>query len=192
MSSCQFTLPPSFFDKRVLMLGEVTKESASKLASDILRLQTLSDDGITLLIQSTGGDTFAALNLCDLMAHLVRAPIRGVVVGNCFSAATFVLLYCDERWATPHSRFLMHSSRISGLSLSIDQTTEENLQELLKETRVTSGVVNAMYMEKLGKTLEEVERLTRRGDQEFNEFMTAEEALHAGLIQTVVTSKLDL
>lgn len=115
----------------------------------MIELQAHSPDRINLIIDSGGGSMEAALQLCDLMSTVLTAPVRGIALGACGSAATFVMLYCNERLSTPHSRFLIHSGTRSKISIPIGQTTSENLEQLLREVKATEEMVLGLYMSKL-------------------------------------------
>ncbi|MFT7644665.1 MAG: ATP-dependent protease ClpP protease subunit [Candidatus Paceibacteria bacterium] len=49
-----------------------------------------------------------------------------------------------------------------------------------------------MYMSKLGLDREEVEKIIARGDQAFNNELSAKEAKDIGLIQEIIQDKLPL
>lgn len=182
----------AFLRRRTVLLGDVDFSLTNRVGQQLLQLQEEGPSTITILIQSNGGDTFAALELCDLIEHLITVPMRAIVLGRCNSAATFILLSCAERYATPNSRFVVHSSRISGISVLLDRATEHHLKEMLKEATSTADLVASHYMKKLDMSREGVDALIARGDQLFNESMSAEEALKAGLITKIVDGKLDI
>jgi ATP-dependent Clp protease protease subunit len=192
-------------DRRtVVMSGEMTDESTSRLGQRLLSLQMKSSDPINLIIDSGGGSTFAALQLCDLITTMMTAPVRGIALGSCGSAATFIMLHCHERISTPYSRFLVHSGTKSRISIPVNQTSSEHLEQLLKDVRTTEETVLQLYVKRLtprewkekNHSNEErrayVRKLIARGDQNFNAWITAEEAVEVGLIQSIVTEKLDI
>ena len=49
-----------------------------------------------------------------------------------------------------------------------------------------------MYMNKLGKTREQVQSYMARGDQSADEIMSASEAQEIGLIQKIIDGKLNI
>lgn len=182
----------SLMRQRTVILTEINGESISDIMSRLLLLQIESSEPITMLIDSGGGDPNAAFLLCDAMEHLLTAAIRGIAVGSCGSAATFIMLYCNERLATPYSKFLIHSGRVNNLSVAVNGTTGKILEQLLSESKQLSERVIRMYMDKLRKTRKQVEKLMARGDQAFDQDMTAEEAKKIGLIQQIIEGKLDI
>ncbi len=191
-------------DRRTVILsGEINHASTGEVGQRLISLQMQSDSPINLIIDSGGGSMDAALRLCDLMTTVLTAPVRGIALGECGSAATFVMLYCIERIGTPYSRFLIHSGTRSKITIPINQTTSENLGQLLRDVEATEEMVMKLYMNRLtpkkwsGKTSNKdrrafVRKLIARGDQRFDDWMSAEEAVQVGLIESVFTGKLDI
>lgn len=192
-------------DRRTVVLeGEIDQENASEIGHRMLMLQMRSSDEINLVIDSGGGSVEAALRLCDIMSTVIVAPIRGIAVGRCGSAATFVMLHCSQRVSTPHSRFLIHSGTIGRISIQINDTTTKNLENLLKEVKRIEEIVVRLYTSKLtpaawksnkpsdAKRREFVRKLISRGDQQFDDWLSAEEAVEVGLIEKIVTEKFDV
>lgn len=191
-------------DRRTVVLGgEINHQSVSNIGQRLITLQMHSPDIINLIIDSGGGSVDAALQLCDLMTTVMTAPVRGIALGECGSAATFVMLYCQERLSTPYSRFLIHSGTRSKITIPINQTTSENLEQLLRDVKATEEIVTQLYMSRLTPAVwteqttgEErrafVQNLIARGDQRFDCWMSAEEAVKVGLIERVVHDKLNI
>lgn len=190
--------------RTVVLEGEINSEKTMEVAQKLILLQMESSESINLIIDSGGGNTDAALKLCDIMDKLITAPIHGITIGRCGSAATFVMLHCNKRMGTPYSRFLIHSGTIGKISLQINDTTSENLEHLLKEAQAVKESVIRLYMNRLTpkswakkkptetKKREFVKNLINRGDQQFNDWLSTEEAVSLGLIEEVVANKLDI
>lgn len=190
--------------RTVILTGEINHQLIGDVGQRLITLQAHSSDRINLVIDSGGGSLDAALRLCDLMSTVMTAPVRGIALGSCGSAATFVMLYCNERISTPYSRFLIHSGTRSKISIPIGQTTSENLEHLLKDVKATEEMVLGLYMSRLTpaawaneeqteeKRRKFVQKLINRGDQPFHDWMSAEEAVEVGMITTIVHDKLDI
>jgi ATP-dependent protease ClpP protease subunit len=192
-------------DRRAVMLaGEIDADQTREVARRMVALQLRSTDPINLLIDSGGGDVDWALRLCDLMTTMLTVPVRGIAVGSCGSAATFVMLHCSERIGTPYARFLIHSGMRNKISIPINQTTSENLEQLLKEVRAREEMVLKLYMERLTpkawakrkpaskRCRDFVLELIARGDQRFDDWIFAKEAIEVGLIQRIEHKKLEI
>ncbi len=189
--------------RTVILSGEINHASTSEVGQRLISLQMQSNSPINLIIDSGGGSMDAALRLCDLMTTIMTAPVRGIALGECGSAATFVMLYCKERIGTPYSRFLIHSGTRSKITIPINQTTSENLEQLLRDVKATEEMVTKLYMSRLTpvrwteQTSQDdrrkyVHELIGRGDQRFDDWMSAEEAVEVGLIERVTSEKLDI
>lgn len=193
MSENNLSIPERMLELRTVVVnGEIKPDMIDRVIGQIIDLQLQSSQEIKLIIDSGGGSAHAALKLCDFLEHIITAPVKGVVLGKCHSAATFILLHCNKKVATPHATFLTHSGRLSNVSFTTDDTTEENLELLLKEAKSVKEKVFKMYERKFDKPREEVAKLIARGDQEFDNVIHAEEAKDIGLIDEIVKEKLDI
>ena len=190
--------------RTVFMEGELTPKLMSDVSSRMLELQLRSHDPINLIINSGGGHVFPALALCDLMTDFMTAPVRGIVKGSYGSAATFIILHCHERVATRYSRFLLHSGNRGGIALPIGSATSKMAEQLVRDIKGVEDIVMEQYIERLTPTAwkkkkpsapkqrEYVQTLLDRGDQDYDGWMSAREAIEVGLITDIITKKLDI
>ena len=184
-------LSTQMLDRRVVSLfGEINDKMVDELLRNLLLLQLASSDPVYLVIDSGGGELYSALRLYDALEHMFTMEVSAVVLGECKSAATFVLLACKNRLATPHSRFMIHSGLVSGIKIKTDDLTAVKIQHLLAEINEETTALTELYRKKLAKEPEEIKALIARGDQDFNNGFFAQEALQIGLITAVVTGKL--
>ncbi len=191
-------------NRTVVLSGRINRESINSVRQKLLTLQIQSPDWINLIIESGGGSIYAALGLCDLMTNIMTAPVRGIALGSCGSAATFVMLHCRERIGTPHAQFLIHSGSANEISIPINETTSEHLEQLLKDVKATEEMVLELYMNRLTPTAWKkkkpssavrrtfVQRLISRGDQPFNSHLSASEAVEVGLITKIIHGNLNI
>lgn len=199
------TLADGLMRRRTVVLeGLIDTKSMSDIGRRMVDLQMQSSSPITLIMDSAGGNLDAALHLCDLMTTVLTAPVHGVALGACGSAATFVMLHCAMRLGTPYSRFLIHSGTRNEISVPINQTTSENLEQLLQDVKKTEEMVLGIYMSRLtpkawvnsqpdsAEKRKFVQTLINRGDQRFGKWLSAEEAIEAGMIEKIVTDKLEI
>jgi ATP-dependent protease ClpP protease subunit len=190
--------------RTVTLAGEINDQSISDVGQRLLTLQMRSADPINLVIDSGGGNMDAAFRLCDLITHVLTAPVHGIALGACGSAATFVMLCCTKRAATPYSRFLVHSGTRNNVSFPINQESSKNIEQLLKDVKTVEDMVLRFYTKKLTAkswTADQpdeaikrafVQKLIDRGDQRFGKWLTAEEAIEVGLIETIIYEKLEI
>ncbi len=161
--------------RTILLTGEIDKEQGERLIRQLLLLESLSSDPITILIDSPGGDVDAGFAIFD-MIRFVKAPVRIVGMGLVASAAALVLLAVpkESRLGLPNSHYLIHQplSGIRGVATEIEIHARE-----LEKTRER---INRIIAEETGQTLERIQKDTDR-----DYWMNAEEAASYGLISRV-------
>jgi ATP-dependent Clp protease protease subunit len=168
--------------RTILLSGEIDKESAERFVRHLLLLESLSDEPITVLIDSPGGDADAGFAMYD-MIRFVKPEVRLVGMGLVASAAALVLLAVpkERRLGLPNSHYLIHQplSGIRGVATEI----EIHARELDK----TKDRINKVIAEATGQSLERVKKDT---DRDF--WMNAEEAAAYGLISKIAATREEL
>ena len=105
MSKKEYRINPTdeglLYRRTIVLGGEINRNSIDYVGQRMIALQMQSSDWINLIIDSNGGSLEAALQLGDLITIILTAPVRGIALGNCGSAATFIMLHCQERISTP-------------------------------------------------------------------------------------------
>ncbi|MEN6491417.1 MAG: ATP-dependent Clp protease proteolytic subunit [Rectinema sp.] len=168
--------------RTVLLVGEVDKDLSEKVVRQLLLLDSISDEPITLLIDSPGGDVYAGFSIFDVI-RFIKAPVRIVGIGLVASAAALILIAVpqDRRFGLPNSSYLIHQplSGMNGVATEIEIHARE-----LEKTRVR---INELIAEATGQPLE---KITKDTDRDF--WMNASEASQYGLIGKVILSKNEL
>ncbi len=168
--------------RTVLLVGEVEKELSEKVVRQLLLLDSISEEPITLLIDSPGGDVYAGFSIFDVI-RFINAPVKIVGIGLVASAAALILLAVpkERRFGLPNSSYLIHQplSGMNGVATEIEIHARE-----LEKTRAR---INEIIAEATGQSLE---KITKDTDRDF--WMNASEATEYGLIGKVVSSKKDL
>lgn len=176
----------------VELLGEINLKTVDRVIGRLMDLQLASSDPIRLVISSTGGSVGPAMLLHDTISYVLAAPVHGIVLGACHSAATFVLLACDERYAMPHARFLMHSGTFHGISLTANEMSVAKAERLFEEIKKQEREVLDFYSKKLHKSDAAIRAYIERGDSEFDNLMNPQEALECGLITKIIDENLGI
>jgi ATP-dependent Clp protease, protease subunit len=168
--------------RTILLTGEVDKDLSEKVIRQLLLLESASEEPITVLIDSPGGDVYAGFSIFD-MIRFVKAPVRIVGMGLVASAAALILLSVpkERRFGLPNSSYLIHQplSGIQGVATDI----EIHARELEK----TKARLNAIVAEATGQSLERVSRDTDR-----DYWMNSDEAQAYGLICKTVKTREEL
>jgi ATP-dependent Clp protease protease subunit len=168
--------------RTILLTGEIDKDLGERIIRQLLLLESLSDESVTILIDSPGGDVDAGFAIFD-MIRFVKVPVKILGMGLVASAAALVLLAVpkDRRYALPNSHFLIHQP-LSGLR-GVATEIEIHARELEK----TRERINRIIAEETGQTMERVQKDTDR-----DYWMNAEEAQTYGLISRIGTKRAEL
>lgn len=168
--------------RTILLSGEINKELAERVIKQLLLLEAMSDDPIKVFIDSPGGDADAGYAIFD-MIRFVKPAVYTVGMGLVASAGALVLLAApkERRLGLPNSHYLIHQplSGIRGVATEIEIHAKE-----LEKLRIK---INHLISEETGQELSKVEKDT---DRDF--WMNGQEAADYGLIDRIVTNRLDL
>ncbi|MBL8966242.1 MAG: ATP-dependent Clp protease proteolytic subunit [Spirochaetaceae bacterium] len=168
--------------RTILLSGEIDKDQGERLIRQLLLLESLSAEPITLFVDSPGGDVDAGYAIFD-MIRFVKAPVTIVGMGLVASAAALILLAVpkERRLGLPNSHYLIHQplSGIRGVATEIEIHARE-----LEKTRER---INKEIAEATGQPLDRVEKDTDR-----DYWMSADEALAYGLISKIGVSRGEL
>jgi ATP-dependent Clp protease protease subunit len=162
---------------RIVFLGAaINDDVANIIIAQLLFLESDNPDkDIYLYINSPGGVVSSGMAIYDTMQHL-RAPINTICMGMAASMGSFLLGAGTKgkRAALPHARIMMHQP--SGGA----QGTAADIEIQAKEILYLRGKMHELYAKHTGQTLQQIEH-----DMERDRFMSAEEAVTYGLIDTV-------
>lgn len=171
--------------RRIFLSDSVDSESASDIIRKLWYLE-LSDPGkpILLVINSPGGSVDSGFAIWDQI-KLISSPVTTLVTGLAASMGSILSLAAAKgrRFATPHSRIMIHQPSIHGLIRG--QATDLDIQA--KEIMKTREAIVNVYVEATGKEFSVIDKAIDR-----DAWMSAEEALAFGLLDMVITSFKDL
>ena len=118
---------------RVLYLsGDITEHVAQEINIEMIKLQRedpLQD--ITLIVDSFGGDLFAAFSIVDMM-EMLTCDIKTICIGKAMSAGQFIFSTGTKgkRYMSKHARLMLHNP-IAGMEGSVPDI-EVEIEELQK------------------------------------------------------------
>lgn len=173
----------AFFRKTrtVFLYGVVDTAMAYHVCNCLKYLDYVDPDApITLEINSPGGEVSAGLAVIDTI-RCINAPVRAVICGVAASMAALIAACCQKgmRSALPHSSIMIHQP-LGGVALS----QASDIEIYAKNIVHTKQVLNELLAEACGKPLEQV-----AADSDRDYYMTAQEAMEYGLIDTIVQPK---
>lgn len=120
--------------------GVIDDEFASEIVAQLLYLDSVSHDEISIYINSPGGQVNAGLAIYDF-GKLVKSSIKTVCVGVAASMGAILMLLGEKRLCTKHSRIMFHqpSGGVLGTSSEIKiyfdeiESLKQDLYSIIKE-----------------------------------------------------------
>lgn len=163
--------------REVECVGEINAQSVYSLCRQLRYLQQQDPDaGITMYINSPGGEVTSGLALYDVM-QAVSCPIRTVCMGHAASMGAVLFAAGKERDILPHGRVMIHDPLISG-GLGGSALAIQDISKDLLKTRETLCGILARHT---GKSIKEIYRKTAK-----DAWFDAGEAVAFGLADRVV------
>jgi ATP-dependent Clp protease protease subunit len=166
---------------RIIFLGEeVTDVSASLVVSQLLFLES-EDPGkdISLYINSPGGSVTAGMAIYDTMQY-IKCDVSTICMGMAASMGAFLLAggAKGKRMALPNAEIMIHqpSGGAQGQATDIKIVADHILK--------TKKKLNEILAANTGQPLEVI-----AADTERDNYMSAEEAVAYGLIDSIVTKR---
>ncbi len=163
--------------ERIIMLsGEINDQMANSIVAQLLYLDSINHDDISLYINSPGGVITAGMAIYDTM-QFIKSDVTTICVGMAASMASFLLASGakGKRFCLPNSEVMIHQP----LGGAQGQATEIKIaaEHILK----LKDKLNRLLSKNTGKDLQTIEHDTERDN-----FMDAEEALEYGLVDKIV------
>ncbi len=166
---------------RIIFLGtEVDDYVANLVVAQLLFLESEDQEkDIHLYINSPGGSVTAGFAIYDTMQY-IKSPVSTICVGLAASMGAFLLAGGEKgkRFALPNSEIMIHQPLGGAVGQASD--VEIRARHLLK----IRERLNLILAERTGQPIEKIAVDTDRDN-----FMTANEALNYGLIDSVITSR---
>lgn len=169
---------------RIIFLGEeVSDTSASLIVAQMLFLEA-QDPGkeIQLYINSPGGSVTAGFAIYDTMKY-IKCDVATICVGLAASFGAFLLAggTHGKRMALPNAEIMIHQPAIHGNGIQGPSSDIKIMSDYMQKSKQR---LNRILSENTGRTIEEIERDTDRDN-----YMSAEEALKYGLIDSVISKR---
>ena len=166
---------------RIIFLGEeVTDVSANLVVAQMLFLEA-EDPGkdIHFYINSPGGSVSAGFAIFDTMNY-IKCDVSTICMGMAASMGAFLLSggAKGKRLALPNAEIMIHQP--SGGARGQETEIRIVAENILK----TRNKLNEILAANTGKSVEEISRDTERDN-----YMTAQEAVAYGLIDSVVEKR---
>ncbi len=166
-------------ERIILLSGEIDDNVANTIVAELLYLDSLGHDDISLYINSPGGSITAGMAIFDTM-NFIKSDVSTICIGMAASMGAF-LLACGtqgKRFALPNSEVMIHQP----LGGAQGQATEIKIaaERILKSREK----LNSILADRCKKDIKIIEVDTERDN-----FMDAEEALEYGLVDKIIVKK---
>lgn len=166
--------------ERIIFLGEEVNETTASLTVAQMLFLESEDPGkdIHLYINSPGGVVTAGMAIYDTMQY-IKCDVSTICIGMAASMGAFLLAggTKGKRFALPNAEIMIHqpSGGAKGQATEI-QIAAENILKTKKK-------LNEILAANTGKSYEQV-----AADTERDNYMSAEEAVEYGLIDSIITN----
>lgn len=170
-------------ERVVFLVGPVNDAIANLVVAQLLFLESENPDkDINFYINSPGGSVSAGLAIYDTM-QFIKPDVSTTCIGMAASMGAFLLGAGakGKRFCLPNSRVMIHqpSGGFQGQASDI----EIHAKEILYLRRR----LNEMMAQHTGKSLDTIERDTERDN-----FMSADDAEKYGIIDRVLSNRMDV
>jgi len=163
-------------DRIIILSGEITDASANIVVGELLYLDSLNHDDISLYINSPGGSITSGMAIYDTM-NFIKSDVSTICVGMAASMGAFLLSSGSKgkRCCLPNSEVMIHQP----LGGAEGQATEIKIvaERILK----LKDKLNTILSKNTGQKLEKVEKDTER-----DHFLNAKEALDYGIVDKIL------
>lgn len=173
--------------KRIILVdGDIDEDVVAAVKFWVLSFNLDSiEKEITLLIDCNGGPVPPTLAMYDLI-KLSKAPVTGLVCGDCKSMAIVLLQACKTRLATQHSNFYIHELNWRPNDfMPLSKDSGKLMQEKIKELKHLRKKIIDIFKERSKLSVKVIEKLMRQGESN-NTHLLAHQILELGLIDKIV------
>jgi len=170
-------------ERVIFLVGQVEDYMANLVVAQLLFLESENPEkDISLYINSPGGAVTAGMSIYDTM-QFIHSDVSTACIGQAASMGAVLLTAGakGKRFALPNSRIMIHQplGGFQGQASDIDIHAREIL-------RIRSDL-NHILADHTGQKLKTIEKDTERDN-----FMSAEEAVKYGLIDSVLLKRADI
>ena len=164
-------------DRIITLYGPVDDLTAEIITDSLLILESEDPEApVTMFINSPGGSVTAGMSIYDTMQY-ISCPVRTIATGLAASMASFLLAAGEpgQRMAMPNAEVMIHQP-LGGM-----QGQASDMDIAAKHILKTREKLNQILSERCGQPLKKIAKDTERDN-----WLSAEEALQYGLIDSIV------
>ncbi len=163
-------------DRIILLNGEIDDNNSNLVIAQLLYLDSLNNEDISLYINSPGGSITAGMAIYDTM-NFIKSDVSTICVGICASMAAFLLSSGTnkKRFALPNSEVMIHQP----LGGAQGQATE--IKIAAKRILKLKDKLNQILAKNTNQPLKKIEEDTER-----DYFLDALEAVNYGIVDKII------
>ena len=169
-------------ERVIFLVGPVNDATANLVVAQMLFLESENPDkDIYFYINSPGGSVSAGLAIYDTM-QFIKPDVSTLCIGQAASMGAFLLTAGakGKRYCLPNSRVMIHQP-LGGF-----QGQASDIAIHAKEILYLKSRLNDMLSKHTGQSMETIERDTDRDN-----FMSADDAVNYGLVDKVLTTRIE-
>ena len=166
-------------DRIIILSGKIDDNLANSIIAQLLYLDGICHDNISLYINSPGGSITSGMAIYDTM-NFISSKVSTICIGMAASMAAFLLSSGEKgmRYCLENSEVMIHQP----LGGAQGQATEIKIaaERILKLKRHLNDILSI----NTGQSIEKIEEDTER-----DYFMCSNEALEYGIIDEILEKK---
>lgn len=163
-------------ERIVFISGEINDSLANSVIAELLYLDSINHEDISIYINSPGGVITSGMAIYDTM-NFVKSDVSTICIGMAASMAAFLLSSgcTGKRYILPNADVMIHQplGGAEGQATDIKIAADRILHLRNK--------LNKILAKNTGKALSKIEKDTERDN-----YLTAEEALKYGIVDKII------
>jgi len=163
-------------DRIIILTGEIDDNTANIIVGQLLYLDSLNNEDISLYINSPGGSITSGMAIYDTM-NFIKSDISTICLGMAASMGAFLLSSGSKgkRYCLPNSEVMIHQplGGASGQATEIKIAAERIIRLKNKINKILAD-----------NTKQDIKTIETDADRDY--FLTAKEALDYGIVDKIL------
>ncbi len=163
-------------DRIILLSGEINDNISNIIISELLYLDSISNEDITIYINSPGGEITSGMAIYDTMNY-IKSDVSTICIGMAASMAAFLLSSGKKgkRYILPNSEVMIHQplGGVQGQATDIKIASDRILK--------LKNKINKLLSKNTGNDIKQIEIDTERDN-----YMNSKQALEYGLVDKII------
>lgn len=162
-------------DRIIILSGEIDDNLANSIVGQLLYLDSVNHNDISIYINSPGGSITSGMAIYDTM-NFVKSKVSTICIGMAASMAAVILSSGTKgkRICLPHSEVMIHQP------LGGTQGQASDIEIHARHIQKTRESLNKILADNTGKSVETITKDTDRDN-----FLDAKQALKYGLVDKI-------